>query len=51
MDPIIVDTEKEEQLLAIKELAEHLGVNKPTIQTWKKEVKLPFHRLGRRVYF
>jgi len=32
---------KEESLLNTDQLADYLGVSKPTIHTWKKEGKLP----------
>jgi len=43
--------ELDERLLNVEEIAEYLGVSKVTIFTWKREGKLPFHRLGRRVFF
>jgi len=46
-EPIIVD----ETLLKVDEVAEYLGVSKVTIHTWKRKGKIPFHRLGRKVYF
>jgi len=42
---------EEETLLTVEEIAEYLGVSKVTIYSWKKEGKLPFYRMGRRVYF
>lgn len=43
--------EEEETLLTVEEVAEYLEVSKVTIHTWKREGKLPFYRMGRRVYF
>lgn len=42
---------KDEALLKTDEIAKYLGVSKVTIHTWKREGKIPFHRLGRRIYF
>jgi len=38
-------------LLKIDAIADYLGVSKVTIHSWKKQGKIPFHRMGRRVYF
>lgn len=42
---------KEEPYLTIEDVSQLLGVSEVTIHKWKKEGKLPFHRLGGRVYF
>lgn len=41
----------DEQLIKIDEVCELFKVSKPTIFEWKKAGKLPFYRIGRRVYF
>jgi excisionase family DNA binding protein len=38
-------------LLTIPEVCTLLKVSKPTIHTWKREGRLPFHRIGAKVYF
>ncbi len=43
--------QEEETLLTVAELSKYLGVSKVTIHTWKREGKLPFYTMGRRVYF
>jgi len=48
---IRVEPKQDEPLHNIDEIAVYLGVSKVTIHAWKREGKLPFHRLGRRVYF
>ena len=40
-----------EQLLDIPAAAELLGVTCQTIHVWKREQRLPFHKVGGRVYF
>ena len=42
---------EDDTLLKIDAIAKYLGVSKVTIHTWKKQGKIPFHRMGRRVYF
>lgn len=42
---------KEEPYLTIKDVCSLLGVSEATIHAWKKTGELPFHRIGRRVYF
>lgn len=42
---------KESTLLSIDEAAELLNVSVSTIHTYKRDGLLPFHRIGRRVYF
>jgi excisionase family DNA binding protein len=44
-------TEPEDELLKIPEVASILGVSIVTIHQWKKSGKLCFHRLGGRVFF
>jgi len=45
------EKKEEETLLTVAELSKYLGVSKVTIHIWKWEGKLPFYRMGRRVYF
>lgn len=40
-----------EKYLTINEVAKLLNVSLPTIWAWRKEGKLPFKRIGRRVLF
>ena len=46
-----IEQPHEETLLNVEQMAQYLGVSKATVHTWKKEGRIPFHRLGRRVYF
>jgi excisionase family DNA binding protein len=43
--------EKDEKLLSAKEVCELLRITKPTLHNWKKSDKIPFHRIGHRIYF
>jgi len=40
-----------EELMTIVEVTKFLNVSKVTIHKWKRLKLLPFHRIGRRVYF
>lgn len=42
---------EEETLLNIVEACQLLKVSKVTIHKWKKNKILPFHRIGRKIYF
>ena len=42
---------EEETLLNIGEACQLLKVSKVTIHKWKKNKILPFHRIGRKIYF
>ena len=42
---------EDDTLLKIDAITKYLGVSKVTIHTWKKQGKIPFHRMGRKVYF
>lgn len=46
-----MEPKEDDSLLIVDEVAKYLGVSKVTIHVWEKEGKLPFHRMGRRVYF
>ena len=51
---IMVKQEKEsdyDQLLSRKEAAELLKISLVTLSNYKREGRLPFYRLGNRVYF
>jgi excisionase family DNA binding protein len=39
------------RLLNIQEVCSLLKVSKPTLHTWKREGRLPYHRMGAKVYF
>ncbi|SDL14774.1 DNA binding domain-containing protein, excisionase family [Catalinimonas alkaloidigena] len=41
----------EEELLKLPQVAALLGVSKQTIYEWKRQGKLPAHKIGRRVFF
>ena len=38
---------KVEHWVSSKEIAEHLGINKDTLQRWIKNKSIPCHRVGR----
>ena len=40
-----------EELMTIEEVTKFLNVSKVTIHKWKKQKLIPFHRIGRRIYF
>ena len=40
-----------DKLLDAKELCEFLGIHLSTLNKWKSESKIPFKRLGKRVFF
>ena len=42
---------KEDKLITLNECAILLGVSRVTIFSWKKSGKIPFYRLGNRIYF
>jgi len=46
-----IEPPEDDRLLKIGEIVEYLGVSKVTIYNWKKQGKIPFHRMGRRIYF
>jgi excisionase family DNA binding protein len=40
-----------DRLLSIEEVCTLLKISKPTLHNWKREGRLPFHRMGAKVYF
>ena len=51
VQPEKVPKDKEDELIKIQEVAKLLSVSKVTIHEWKKKGIIPFHRMGRRVFF
>ena len=51
LQPYPLQTPENEELLQIGEAAKILNVSKSTIHSCKKLKVVPFHRVGRRVYF
>ncbi len=47
----IKDSTIEEPFIKIMEVSKILSVSKETIHKWKKEGRLPYHKIGRRIYF
>lgn len=45
------DVQQSETLIKIDDVCELLKVSKVTIHKWKKEGKIPFHRISNRVFF
>lgn len=43
--------QKEKQLLNAKEVCELFGIHMSTLNKWKARNKIPFKRLGKRVFF
>jgi excisionase family DNA binding protein len=39
------------RLMTIHEVCDFLHVTKATLGVWRKEGRIPYHRIGRRVYF
>lgn len=42
---------KEEQLIKTKEACKLLHVSSVTLNQWRKEGRIPFHRIASRIYF
>ena len=42
---------KDKALLNAKQLCDFLGIHISTLNTWKAEGKIPFKRLGKRIFF
>lgn len=40
-----------EEYIKIEEVCELLQVTRPTVHLWKKEGKLPFYKIGNRLFF
>lgn len=43
--------EHTKDLLNFKETCEYLGIHASTLNKWKAENKIPYKRLGKRIYF
>lgn len=46
-----VSNQPEEKLLTVKEAAAFMKVSTSTIHNWKREGRIPFHSIGRRIVF
>ena len=54
VDEVIIKKEESEHikdLLNFKETCEYLGIHPSTLNKWKAENKIPYKRLGKRVFF
>jgi excisionase family DNA binding protein len=40
-----------DEIMTIEDVAKFLTTSEVTIHKWKKQKKIPFYRIGRRVYF
>lgn len=40
-----------EKLINVKELGEALGISRSTINKWRRELDLPFYKVGKAVRF
>jgi excisionase family DNA binding protein len=47
----IASSMKNEKLMNANQLCEFLGIHISTLNTWKAEGKIPFKRLGKRIFF
>ncbi|MAT59464.1 MAG: hypothetical protein CMF23_15945 [Ignavibacteriae bacterium] len=47
----MVRPEQTKDLLNFKETCEYLGIHPSTLNKWKAENKIPFKRLGKRIFF
>lgn len=45
------ESETYEGFIKIDEVCKLLQVSKPTIHLWKKQGKLPFHKIGKKLFF
>jgi len=45
------ENEKQDQLINVEEVTRLLNVSKVTVFKWKKEGRIPFYRIGRRIFF
>jgi len=41
----------EKELMSFKETIQFLGISRSTLNIWKSQGKLPFKKLGRRIFF
>ncbi len=42
---------EEKELINSKELIDWLGISLSALNSWKREGKIPFHRMGKRIFF
>jgi len=46
-----LNKKKEKELLSFRETCEFLGIHPSTLNSWKASSKIPFKRLGKRIFF
>ena len=46
-----INSQKVKGLLSFKEACKFLGISSSTLNKWKVEGKIPFKRLGKRIFF
>lgn len=46
-----LENKHEKELMNFKETCEFLGIHTSTLNKWKAENKIPFKRLGKRIFF
>jgi excisionase family DNA binding protein len=46
-----LNLKKEKELLSFKETCEFLGCSASALNKWKSENKIPYRKLGKRIYF
>ena len=47
----LVSSQKKEKLMNAKQLCEFLGIHISTLNVWKVSGKIPYKRLGKRIFF
>ena len=46
-----LDTVKEKEVLTAKEVCEMLGISISTLNSWKRNRKIPYKKEGKRIFF
>ena len=46
-----INTKKEKELLSFRETLEFLGISASCLNKWKSQGKIPYKRLGKRIFF
>jgi excisionase family DNA binding protein len=47
----VMATKQEKELLNFKEVCDFLGIHSSTLNKWKSEGKIPFKKIGKRIFF
>lgn len=46
-----LETKEDDKLLNFKETCEYLGISASALNKWKSENKIPYKKLGKRIFF